>query len=135
MRSKFRKSSLLKTDQLQYIESPSLQGHVVQHSNAYCLLIIDGIVIPCSPIEYALLICLLRHEDGCVPLESLAQSAFQSSLNRQIRHRLTQHMGEIRGKLWPFGLELFCVMGFGYKLQAKPDTQKAPAQEMEALVP
>jgi hypothetical protein len=53
------------------------------------------------------------------------------------RHRLTQHMGHVRSKVWPLGLEIFCLTGYGYMLLSKPAArethQPAPALVVSEL--
>src|SRR5947208_13159317 len=49
-----------KVEGLRLMNGPTIQGHGVQHSDAHCLLIIDAILVPCTPTEYALLMSLLN---------------------------------------------------------------------------
>ncbi len=93
-------------DHIRLIEGPNIQGHVVQHSDTHHLLIIDGVVVSCTPTEYPLVAC-----------------AFQSSLNPGTRRCLTQHMSRVRSKLWPFGLDILCITGYGYTLLPIPSKQ------------
>ena len=105
-------------DRRRLIDGPPLRGHVVQHSDAHHLLIIDGVVVPCTPTEYSLLLPLLEHVEEHVPFALLLNNA--SCMNRQTRRSLTQYMSRIRAKLWSFGFDIFCITGYGYTLLALP---------------
>src|SRR6266576_3197360 len=50
-----------KRDALKLTEGPHLAGYVIQHSDTYRLLIIDGAIMRFTPTEYALLLRLLQH--------------------------------------------------------------------------
>ncbi len=101
---------------LQQVERPQLQGHQVQHSDAQHLLIIDGAVVPCTPAEYDLLMPLLHHTGEPVPFTRLLGVPGQRPLTRSIRRGLTQQMSRLRGRLWPFGLDILCLNSYGYLL-------------------
>jgi DNA-binding response OmpR family regulator len=120
-------------DALRLVEGPSLAGHVVQHSDAYRLLIIDGVVVRCTPTEYALLMRLLQQNERHLPFELLEQCVFKRSLNRNPRSALIRHMRRIRPKLWPFGLDILSITGYGYMLHAMPLEQSVPEQETANL--
>jgi DNA-binding response OmpR family regulator len=132
MRSNNGQQIPLKADRIELLEGSNVQGHVIQYSDRYHLLIIDGVLVSCTPIEYLLLMLILRRAGGYVPSACLVQHALQSSLNRSTRRTLTQHMSRARAKLWPFGLDLFCITGYGYMLlstrgeQAEQETDGTP---------
>src|SRR5712691_10237384 len=52
-------------------EGPQLAGHVVQHSDTYRLLVIDFVIIHCTPTEYALLMRLLQQNERHLPFDLL----------------------------------------------------------------
>ncbi len=110
-------------DHIRLIEGPSILGHVVQHSDTQHLLIIDGVVVSCTPTEYPLLIHMLNQSEGYVAFAPLVACAFNSSLNPGTRRCLTQHMSRVRSKLWPFGLDILCITGYGYTLLPIPSKQ------------
>jgi DNA-binding response OmpR family regulator len=56
--------------QLRQMEHPQLQGHQVWYSDQQHLLIVDGVVIPCTPSEYDVLLILLRATGEPVPLRT-----------------------------------------------------------------
>ncbi len=49
---------------LQQVERTQLHGHQVQHSDTQHVVIIDGVVVPCTPTEYGLLVPLLYYAGG-----------------------------------------------------------------------
>jgi DNA-binding response OmpR family regulator len=104
---------------LQQVERSQLQGHQVQHSDAQHLLIIDGAVVPCTPSEYDLLMPLLKHAGEPVSFTRLLGTDGQKTLTRSIRHGLTQQMSRLRGRLWPFGLDILCLNSYGYLLLSR----------------
>ena len=128
MPSRNSTQSMSAADRLRLVEGPNIQGHVVQHSDPHRLLVIDDVVVSCTPTEYPLLIGLLQQSGGYVACASLVECAFQSPLDRSSRRSLTQHMSRVRSKLWPFGLDVFCISGYGYLLLSKP-TERAGKEQ------
>ena len=132
MRRSNEQQAQFKVDRMELLEGPNVQGHVIQYSDHHHLLIIDGVIVACTPIEYLLLMLILQRAERYVPSSCLVQRALQSSLNRNTRRTLTQHMSRVRAKLWPFGLDLFCITGYGYMLlstrceQAEQETDGTP---------
>ena len=108
---------------LQQVERPQLQGHQVQYSNLQHLVIIDGVVVPCTPTEYNLLLLLLNHAGEAVSYARLLGIAGQQPLARNNRRSLTQHMSRLRARLWPLGLDVGCLTGYGYLLLSRPNGQ------------
>jgi len=112
-RAKHRRKSPLHRHQM--VEGPALSGHRVWHNDAHHVLIIDETVIPCTPIEYQLLMHLLEAK-GYVTLTTLVQDVLESTLTRRTRHALTKYMSQVRAKVWPFDLDILCVTAHGYLL-------------------
>jgi DNA-binding response OmpR family regulator len=108
-------------DRLRLVEGPPFQGHIVQHSDPHRLLVIDGVVVSCTPTEYPLLLRMLQQHRGYVAFASLVECAFQSALSRSTRRSLTQHMSRVRSKLWPFNLDICCITGYGYALLSRAE--------------
>ena len=108
---------------LQQVDRPQLQGHLVQHSDAFHLLIIDSIIVPCTPGEYDLLMPLLKHAGEPVPFSRLLSQHGRQALTRGIRRGLTQQMSRLRGRLWPFGLDILCLNSYGYLLLSRSNEQ------------
>jgi len=122
-------------DALRLVEGPNLAGHVVQHSDAYHLLIIDGGIVPCTPTEYPLLLHLLQEGERQLSLERLVQWARQHASSRLTRSSLRRHIRSVRAKLWPFGLDILCIIGYGYMLHATPLEQATPHELEMANLP
>ena len=108
---------------LQQVERPQLQGHLVQYSDAQHLLLIDGAVVPCTPGEYDLLMPLLKHAGEPVSFPHLLGTERNKTLTRSLRHGLTQQMSRLRGRLWPFGLDILCLNSYGYLLLSRSNEQ------------
>ncbi len=104
---------------LQQVERPQLQRHLVQHSDAQHLLIIDGAVVPCTPTEYDLLLPLLKHAGEPVSFSRLLGKYGRQTLTRGSRRGLTQQMSRLRARLWPFGLDILCLNSYGYLLLSR----------------
>src|SRR5258708_31093661 len=117
-------------DVLRFTEGPHLAGYVIQHSDAYRLIIIDGAIVRFTPTEYALLMRLLQQSERHLPFALLEQCLFMRSLNCNPRSALIRHMRRIRPNLWPFGLDILSITGYGYMLHATLLEQATPpAQE------
>ncbi len=108
---------------LQQVERPQLKGHQVHFSNVQHLVIIDDVVVPCTPTEYNLLLLLLNHAGEAVPYTRLLGIAGQQFLTHSNRHSLIQHMSNLRARLCPLGLDLACLTGYGYLLLSMPKGQ------------
>jgi DNA-binding response OmpR family regulator len=108
---------------LQQVDRPQLQGHLVQHSDAFHLLIIDSIIVPCTPGEYDLLMPLLKHAGEPVPFSCLLGKHGRQTLTHGIRRGLTQQMSRLRGRLWPFDLDILCINSYGYLLLSRSNEQ------------
>ncbi|MFL5667653.1 MAG: hypothetical protein ACJ8BW_40850 [Ktedonobacteraceae bacterium] len=110
---------------LRQVHRSQLHGHQVQHSDVRHLVIIDGVIVPCTPTTYNLLVPLLYHAGEVVPFPRLLGLPEQQPLSRSIRRGLTQHMSRLRARLWPFGLDILCLTGYGYLLLARSHEQAA----------
>ena len=116
-------------DVLRLAEGPHLDGHMVQHSDTYRLLVIDGAIMHCTPTEHALMMRLLRQNERHLPFDLLEQCLSMRSPNGNPRSALIRHMRRIRPKLWPYGLDILSITGYGYMLHATPLEQSVPEQE------
>ncbi len=108
---------------LHLLERPQLRGHRIQYSDALHLLIIDETVIPCTPTEYSLLQALLQHAGEGVPINRLLGRPAKQAVEWHTRRNLTQHISRLRARLWPFGLDILCLTGYGYLLLARSNEQ------------
>src|SRR6266849_9436698 len=61
-----RGGSMPEVTLLQQVERTQLHGHQVQHSDTQHVVIIDGVVVPCTPTEYGLLVPLLYYAGEAV---------------------------------------------------------------------
>jgi DNA-binding response OmpR family regulator len=113
------------SSQLQLMEHPRLQEHHILYSDVQHVLIIDGVVIPCTVSEYDVLLTLLRAIGEPVPFAHLLYRDTQQAIPLASRHRLTQRVSRLRGRIWPFGLDILCLTGYGYLLFQRPHPQGA----------
>src|SRR5260370_1088881 len=90
-----------KGDALRLAEGPHLAGYVIQHSDAYRLLLIDGALMRFTPNEYSLLLRLLQHSERHLSFALLEQCLFLRSLNCTHRRR-----GIAGDPFWPIGAGL-----------------------------
>ncbi len=108
---------------LQQLDRPQLQGHLVQHSDVLHLLLVDSIIVPCTPGEYDVLMSLLKYAGEPVPFTRLLGKHGRQTLTRGIRRGLTQQMSRLRGRLWPYGLDILCINNYGYLLLSRSNEQ------------
>ena len=119
---------------LRLMEGPHLAGHVVQHSDTYRLLVIDGAIMRCTPSEYALLMRLLQQNERHLPFDLLEPCLCMRSPNGNPRSALIRHMRRLRPKLWPYGLDILSITSYGYMLHATP-LEHAEQKLQRALQP
>ncbi len=108
---------------LHLLERPQLRGHRIQYSDSLHLVVIDETVIPCTPTEYSLLLALLQRAGEGIPINHLLGRPAQQAVEWHTRRNLTQHISRLRARLWPFGLDILCLTGYGYLLLARPHEQ------------
>jgi DNA-binding response OmpR family regulator len=111
------------SSQLRQLEHPRLREHQVWYNDQQHLLIVDGVVIACTPSEYDVLLMLLRTTGEPVSFARLVYRDTQHPLVLGPRHRLTQRISRLRARLWPLGLDILCLTGFGYMLLARSTEQ------------
>jgi DNA-binding response OmpR family regulator len=107
-------------ESLKLKDGPLLDGHMIQHSDRYRLLVIDGALMHCTPSEYALLMRMLQQHERHLPFSLLEPCLCMRSPNGNPRSALIRHMRRLRPKLWPYGLDILSITGYGYMLHATP---------------
>ena len=108
---------------LRRLEHPHLHGYRIQYSDALHLLVIDETVIPCTPTEYHVLQTLLQRTGEGVSINSLLGRPEQEAVEWHSRRNLTQHISRLRARLWPCGLDILCLTGYGYLLLSRSHEQ------------
>lgn len=100
-----------------------LAGHQIQHNKELHRIVIDQIIVACTPTEYRVLALLLEHAEHCVPyarlcalLPATEEEQLLETCDRQNRIRLAHFMSNLRAKLWPLGLDIAAVINTGYLL-------------------
>lgn len=102
------------------LPGPALAGRRIQMDEQHHLLIIDEVVVRCTPTEYRILAVLLHQAERCVPYEQLLACLHQEerdpAFHRQARDKIIHVISDLRGKLWSFDLRIVAVLGVGYLL-------------------
>jgi hypothetical protein len=114
---------------LQQLERPQLQGHVVFYGDAQHLFMIDGAIVPCTQAEYDLLLPLLQSAGEPVSFARLLGAQGRQTLTQGMRRGLTQQMSRLRGRLWPFSLDILCLNSYGYLLLIRSDEHAEDSEE------
>ena len=109
--------------QLRQLEHHQLHEHQVWYNDRQHLLIVDSVVIDCTPSEYDVLLLLLRAAGEPVSFARLAYRDAHRTLALGPRHRLSQRVSRLRARLWPLGLDILCLTGFGYMLLTRSSEQ------------
>ena len=107
---------------LRQLEHRQLQEHQIWYNDQQHLLIVDSVVIDCTPSEYDVLL-LLRAAGEPVSFARLAYRDAHRTLALGPRHRLSQRVSRLRARLWPLGLDILCLTGFGYMLLTRTGEQ------------
>ena len=120
-------TTITASTQLQQLQHPLMQEHQVWYNDQQHLLIVDSVVIACTPSEYDVLLRLLRAAGEPVPFARLVYRDAQRTLALGPRHRLSQRVSRLRARIWPLGLDILCLTGYGYLLLARSDEQEEGA--------
>jgi DNA-binding response OmpR family regulator len=107
------------------IKRAQLQGRQVLYDDGQHLVILDGTILAFTPVEYTLLLRLLKRAGEPVSFQRLLGVSAQQPLARSMRRSLKQRMSHLRPRLWPFGLDILCLHEYGYLLLAHPSAQAA----------
>ena len=105
------------------VERAQLQGHQVLYDDEQHVVILDGTVLVCTPVEYGLLLRLLKRAGEPVSFAHLLTLPQRQLLSRSMRRGLKQRMSQLRPRLWPFGLDILCLHDYGYLLLVRSDEQ------------
>jgi DNA-binding response OmpR family regulator len=100
-------------EQMEPIET--LAGYRIYVSESQHVVLIDGIPLVCHAGEYRLLVLLLRSAERVVPFACLLGEDVHPH-DRLARLRLRRTISRVRERLWPFGLDIRCLLGQGYML-------------------
>jgi hypothetical protein len=92
--------------------------HRIYRNDESRILLVDSLMMKFTPIEYRLLLSLLRGQ--AVADSHLVREAFLCELDRSVQKNLDKHIDKIRNKLQPAGLGVHRVSKYGYVLLAVP---------------
>jgi len=105
------------------VKRAQLQGRQVLYDDAQHVVILDGAVLVFTPVEYTLLLRLLKRAGEPVSFTHLLNMPRQQLLSPSMRRSLKQRMSQLRPRLWPFGLDILCLHDYGYLLLSRSDEQ------------
>lgn len=111
------------------LDGPPLPGYRIQHNSRAGTFLIDQTLLPCTPIQYRLLLCLLERAERCVFYAHLMARMdggppTDAAGFRLAKDRLMHQISSLRAKLWAHGLDIACVMGVGYLLLRVEGSQR-----------
>ncbi|HZO74012.1 MAG TPA: hypothetical protein VFB60_17555 [Ktedonobacteraceae bacterium] len=106
---------------LHLLPGPPIAGHQIQHNEQNHTVVINGLMVRCTPDEYALLLTLLEHYGQPVLFDELIArfqdaSLTDSALLKAARRKLTCTLSDLRHKLWPTDFTIVRVVDVGYLL-------------------
>lgn len=93
-----------------------LDGLAVQRNDDQHTLIVDGFWIHLTPLEYQILVPLLKAYDHPVSGDALCWEVFACRRTCAEDRRIYRHIDRMRSKLAPFGLVIRAVTLHGYML-------------------
>lgn len=93
----------------------TLPGHRIRISETNRLVTIDDVPLVCSVGEYRVLVLFLRSPDRVVPFTQLLGEGYDPE-DQFARKSLRRVISRVRARLWPFGLDIRCLLGQGYLL-------------------
>jgi len=79
-------------------------------------IILHGRRLHLSATEARLLACLLEQQGRVVSLEALSREAYGRAWENALTNRLRKHISQIRSRIEPHGLALYCAERRGYVL-------------------
>jgi DNA-binding response OmpR family regulator len=95
-------------------------GYRIGISDATHLVIINERPLLWSANQYRVLVLLLRSPDRVVSFARLVGEGYQPD-DWLVRQNLRRVISRVRARLWPFSLDIRCLLGHGYLLFVLPD--------------
>ncbi|HEU5375292.1 MAG TPA: hypothetical protein VFV38_07625 [Ktedonobacteraceae bacterium] len=107
--------------QLHLIPGPALAGYQIQKNEEHHVVVMNGLMVRCTPDEYRLLLRLLEEYERPVIFDELIRQFQDAShtdlaLLRTARRKLTCTLSDLRAKLWPTDFTIVRVVDVGYLL-------------------
>lgn len=90
-------------------------GYRIRISEASRKVIIDETHLVWSAGQYRVIVLLLRSPDRVVSFARLLGEGYDPE-DQLARRNLRRIISRVRARLWPFGLDIRCVLGRGYLL-------------------
>jgi DNA-binding response OmpR family regulator len=106
---------------LHLLPGPAIAGYQIQRNEENHAIVINGLMMRCTPDEYRLLLTLMeRYEQPVLFEELIAQFQDDSfadlALLKAARRKLTCTLSDLRAKLWPTDFAIVLVADVGYLL-------------------
>ena len=107
--------------QLHLLDGPAIAGYHIQHNEENQIIVINNLILHCTPDEYHLLVHLIEQYEQPVSFEDLIvhfqdASATEPALLKMARKKLTSTLSNLRAKLWPTDFTIVRVVDVGYLL-------------------
>jgi DNA-binding response OmpR family regulator len=106
---------------LHLLPGPAIAGYQIQHNEEHQAIIINGLIVRCTPDEYRLLLLLMERYEQPVFFDELIAQFQDASLTdpmllKAARRKLTWTLSRLRNKLWPTDFTIVLVADVGYLL-------------------
>jgi DNA-binding response OmpR family regulator len=106
---------------LHLLPGPPLAGYQIQRNEENHTVVINGLMVRCTPDEYALLLTLMERYEQPVLFDELIALFRDASLEdpallKAARRKLTCTLSDLRTKLWPTDFTIVRVVDTGYLL-------------------
>lgn len=101
----------------------NLDGLAVQRNDSQRTLIVDGFWIRLTPLEYQILVPLLKAYNHPITTDAICWEVFASRRTCADDRRIYRHIDRMRSKLAPFGLVIRAVTLHGYMLLRDADSE------------
>lgn len=103
------------------LAGPALAGYQIQCNEEHHVIVINGLMLRCTPDEYRILLRLLERYEQPVSFDALIAQFQDASpadlaLLKVARRKLTCTLSDLRIKLWPTDFTIVLVMDIGYLL-------------------
>lgn len=110
-----------KRKRLNLLPGPAIVGYQIQRNEENHAVIINGLMVRCTPDEYHLLLKLMERYEQPVLFDELIAQFYDAShtdlaLLKAARRKLTSTLSDLRAKLWPTDFTIVRVVDVGYVL-------------------
>jgi DNA-binding response OmpR family regulator len=119
--SQSKREARQQTRRIQLLDGPAIAGYRIQRNEESHVMVIDNLILQCTPDEYRLLVHLMEQHEQPVSFEDLIAhfqdaSTTEPALLKMARKKLTATLSNLRAKLWPTDFTIVRVVDVGYLL-------------------